>query len=321
MVTLGPTIDRPILSLADLEAYDPDAPAGRTERRFRCPICTPNGRHLAVNTQTGAWWCHRCLNYGLIRERWRNQPGVAAFRSVRKAPQSTLTPRTPPKPPEPDKWSWRAFWDACEPVSYTPGAAYLRGRGIADELAYEAGIRYADQFAVQDAAGKEWRRPERCILFPFRDRAGQVVAVNIRFIDVPSSDQKRKTVTLGPRNLGAVMVRDPLHRDPIVVVEGPIDALSLTMVGVPALALVGTAGTGWLPEACVLRNVAIALDHDERGDGGAERLRGLLTPVGARLARWRPASKDWNDDLRAVGPDVLRERIETLCAQDFLLTK
>jgi hypothetical protein len=321
MVTLGPVTDRPILSLADLEAHDPDAPSGGRERRFKCPLCTPAGRHLALNVETGAWWCHRCLNYGLIRERWRNQPGAAAFRSVKRAPQSTLTPCTAPKPPEPDKWSWRAFWEDCEPILWTPGAAYLRDRGIDDELAYEAGIRYADRFAVQDTAGKEWRRDERCILFPFRDRGGRVVAVNIRFIDVPSSDQKRKTVTLGPRNTGAFMgpvaVADPLKRDPIVVVEGPIDALSLTMAGVPALALVGTAGTGWLPEACVLKNVALALDNDERGNDGAERLRGLLAPVGARMTRWRPAAKDWNDDLRVVGPDKLRERIEALYSQTF----
>lgn len=321
--------DRPVLSLVDLEAHDPGAPSGGTERRFKCPLCTPAGRHLALNTATGAWWCHRCLNYGLISERWTNQPGAAAFRSVRKAPQSTLTSRTAPKPPEPDKWSWRAFWDDCEPITYTPGAVYLRDRGIDDELAYEAGIRYADQFAVVDTAGREWRRKERrewrrkerCILFPFTDRAGQVVAVNIRFIDVPSNDQKRKTLTLGPRNsgafMGAVAIADPLRRDPIVVVEGPIDALSLTMAGIPALALVGTAGTGWLPEACVLKNVALALDNDERGDGGAERLRGLLAPVGARLARWRPSAKDWNDDLRAVGPEALRVRIEELYARDF----
>ena len=114
------------------------------------------------------------------------------------------------------------------------------------------------------------------------------------------------------------MVCDPLRRDPIVVVEGPIDALSASsMAGIPALALVGTAGTGWLPEACVLKNVAIALDNDERGEGGSERLTGLLKPVGARMARWRPSSKDWNDDLRTIGPEVLRERIEHLCAQGF----
>src|SRR5215210_4508696 len=300
----GTVTDRPVLSLAELEAHDPSAPAGGTERRFKCPLCTPAGRHLALNTTTGAWWCHRCLNYGLIRERWRIQSGQPSQQRARKAPQSTLVPRTAPRPPEPDKWSWRESWGDAEPIAYTPGAHYLRDRGIDEELAREAGLRYADQFAVQDAAGREWSRAERCIWFPFMDRAGAIVAVNVRFIDVPSNDQKRKTVTLGPRNLGAVMVCDPLHRDPIVVVEGPIDALSLAMAGVPALALVGTAGTGWLPEACVLTNVALALDNDERGDGGSERLRMLLEPVGARLARWRPSAKDWNDDLRAIGPDA-----------------
>jgi hypothetical protein len=321
MGLLGRVDNRPILSLADLEAHDPEAPAGATERRFRCPLCTPKGRHLALNMATGAWWCHRCLNYGLLRERWRNQPGEAAFRSVRKVPRPSLAERLASKPLDPDKWSWRAFWADCESITYTPGAAYLRDRGIDDELAYEAGIRYADRFEVRDTEGKAWTREERCILFPFRDRAGQVVAVNIRFIDVPSSDQKRKTVTLGPRNSGAFMgpigVADPLRRDPIVVVEGPIDALSLAMAGVPALALVGTAGTGWLPEACVLKNVAIALDNDERGQLGAGRLCGLLTPVGARIARWLPETKDWNDDLRTIGPEALRLRIEDLYAQTF----
>lgn len=300
---------RPILSLADLEAHDPAAPAGRNERRFRCPLCKPDGRHLALNVDTGAWWCHRCLSYGLLRERWRNQTAQPDLRIARKTPRSTLTPPAPPRPAEPDKWSWRETWDDLEPITYTPGAAYLRGRGIADEVSYAAGVRYADQFVVHDTEGKEWRRNERCIWFPFVDRSGAVVAVNVRFIDVPSSDQKRKTVTLGPRNAGAFMVGDPLRHDPIVVVEGPIDALSLAMAGAPALALVGTAGTGWLPEACVLRNVAIALDSDERGDLGADRLRALLAPVGARVVRWRPAAKDWNDELRATGADALRGRL------------
>jgi hypothetical protein len=313
----GPVTNRPILSLADLESHDPGAPSGGSERRFKCPLCTPAGRHLALNTTTGAWWCHRCLSYGLIREKWTNQSGQPGQRAARKVPRSTLTPRTEPKPPELDKWAWRAFWDECEPITYTPGAAYLRGRGIDDDLAYAAGIRYSDTFAVLDSEGRAWRRTEHCILFPFQDRAGRVVAVNIRFIDVPSGEQKRKTVTLGPRNLGAFMPLGPLKRDPIMVVEGPIDALSLCMAGIPALALVGTAGTTWLPEACVLKNVAIALDSDERGEAGAERLRTLLAPVGARMARWRPEAKDWNDDIRAVGPEVMRQRIEDLHTRDF----
>ena len=40
------------------------------------------------------------------------------------------------------------------------------------------------------------------------------------------------------------LVGDPTAGTGHLVVEGPIDALSLTMAGIPALALVGTAGTG-----------------------------------------------------------------------------
>ncbi len=50
----------PILSLADLEAYDPRATERGRERRFLCPCCGDgkprNAAHrsLSLNTQTGA---------------------------------------------------------------------------------------------------------------------------------------------------------------------------------------------------------------------------------------------------------------------------
>ncbi len=56
--------DRPILTLADLEAFDPRAPARGKERRFCCPLPACQGkrldgthRSLSVNVESGAWHC------------------------------------------------------------------------------------------------------------------------------------------------------------------------------------------------------------------------------------------------------------------------
>jgi phage/plasmid primase-like uncharacterized protein len=302
--------NRVALSLAEIQSSDPHPRTSAGRMRFACPLCRSAGRHLAVDDITGRWRCWRCQSYGIIRERWADRGETsrldlaAAFGSTAEAALAArkLAERRPvaQEPPPDDRWPWRPAWDDAEPITYTPGAAYLRTRGIDEELAYQAGVRYADRFL--------WRR-ERCVIFPFRDRAGAIVAVNARFIDVPSSDQKRKTLSRGPRSLGAFMTPGALEHAPVVVVEGPADALSLAMAGIPALALVGTSGTDWLPEACAGKQVAVALDNDERGEDGSLRLARLIAQRGGRPFRCRPSAHDWNDELREHGAAALRSAV------------
>jgi DNA primase len=113
-----------------------------------------------------------------------------------------------------------------------------------------------------------------------------------------------------------------LDASPVVIVEGPLCALTLALVGVPAVALMGTTTPKWLPRALALRRVVLALDSDEAGD---RAVRDTLTPafgiVGATVERWRPAgAKDWNDVLRSGGTAVLRaalppESLSTVAAE------
>ncbi len=67
--------DRPVLSLAELEAYDPRAPfRGGKERRFCCPLpaCAEKRidaahRSLTANVETGAWHWWRCGAAGKLQ--------------------------------------------------------------------------------------------------------------------------------------------------------------------------------------------------------------------------------------------------------------
>lgn len=64
------------LTLAQLEEFDPRAPYWHArERRFACPTddCSDKRvdsahRSLSANTDTGAWYCHRCGNSGILGE-------------------------------------------------------------------------------------------------------------------------------------------------------------------------------------------------------------------------------------------------------------
>src|SRR5687767_14105972 len=74
---MSTALDRPVLSLADLEGYDPFAPELGVERDFLCPLpaCsekTGGARHrsMSVNVASGLWYCHRCQARGKLRERW-----------------------------------------------------------------------------------------------------------------------------------------------------------------------------------------------------------------------------------------------------------
>ena len=77
MVALVPCVARqpsPVLTLAELEAADPRAPAGGRERRFACPLPSyadkPRDaahRSISLNVATGEWTCYRCGAGGRLR--------------------------------------------------------------------------------------------------------------------------------------------------------------------------------------------------------------------------------------------------------------
>jgi hypothetical protein len=159
-------------------------------------------------------------------------------------------------------------------------------------VAAAAGVLYAASWCGRPA-----------VVFPLRDRMGAVVGAESRYVD--GRDQP-KARTGGEKRLGVFATPGALVAEPVVVVEAPIDALSLAAAGMPALALGGTSAPDWLARAVAFRRVSLGLDADEAGDRAAPALAVELGSLGAVLERWRPVGvKDWNDALRAHGAAAL----------------
>lgn len=308
----APVSNRTVLTLAEVEAFDPNPTTSAGRRRFACLLCRSDGQHLAVDDDTGRWRCWRCQAYGIVKEHWHAQGEAAALSAAvafgsaaessgaatrmaerRQAATTRLTPKD-------ESW-WRRYCESSLPLAGTPGEVYLAGRGIPLRVAELHGVRY----------GRRFLQARECVLFPFVDRERKkVVAVNARYLD--GNTTRDKTQTAGPRSQGAVWSPGALAHDPVMVVEGPLDALSLFTAGVPALALVGTAGTHWLPDACVGKNVAVALDNDEQGDAASVRLATQIAAAGGRPYRCRPSLNDWNDMLMSIGAEALAQQFGTV---------
>lgn len=294
------------LTLTELEFHDPRSPRGRRQRRFLCPLCgydKPRDsahRSLSLNTDTGAWICHRCGESGLLGEYWSQPFGHQNLRSrligkvvfsssVAQTSGSTLYRR----------FDWRRVWHSSSRLLGTPGAIYLKHRGILTQFAETCGVRFSAAW---------YGRP--AVLFPVNNADGNLVAVSGRFVDGCRSS---KTLSAGRKSLGVFSASD-LRTAPIIsIVEGPIDALSLALCGLPATAMIGTSWAEWLPASLASKLVYIATDADEPGDEAAGQLSQALLPFACRALRLRPhVGKDWNEVLVQRGPWALRRLLRDL---------
>lgn len=103
-------------------------------------------------------------------------------------------------------------------------------------------------------------------MFPVYDRVGDLVAIQGRVIG--TEEYGPKVLARGDLIAGVFFrsSQDALAQSLVVIVEAPIDALSLAAAGVPAIALCGTAIPRWLPSSVAFRRVVLAFDADKAGD-------------------------------------------------------
>ena len=177
------------------------------------------------------------------------------------------------------------------PLAGTAGEAYVEGRGIPRAVADDAGVRYAGDFAGRPA-----------LLVALRNREGELRSVHGRYLQTRRGEEKMLTVGLGG---GAVGVRGGWRAEPLVLVEGLFDALSLAACGCPALATVGRWAP-WLPAAAAGRRVWLAFDAGRPGEKEVLHYRRQL--AASRVRRLPPPLRcqDWNTALVKRGPCALR---------------
>jgi Toprim-like len=282
----------PPLSLADLEAFDPHSQGRGAELVSRCPFCQAREKSFHYNVETLTFNCKRssCKVRGAFTDKTYDK----AHRRRVVVPGSLRHMQPPSEPPT--AATWREHCQGFKALPGTPGAAYLQSRGIITEVLplIACGSFYHPLFYFG-------QRP--AVVFPFRDKAGEPVAVAARFID----GKPKGHLTLGPKSSGAFITNPAVWTSPVIVLtEAPIDALSLAACGVPAVALGGTEAPQWLPGACVFKSVVLAFDNDENGagDNAAAKLAPVLQSYGAKTARLKPrGAKDWNAMLQ--GSDIV----------------
>ena len=177
--------------------------------------------------------------------------------------------------------------DRAQPLAGSDGQAYVERRGIPLDIAAAAGVRFCPDWAGRPA-----------VLIALRDRDGEIASVHGRYLHNVRGQDKMLTIGAGG---GAISVLGGWRSDPLIVVEGLFDALSLAVCGHAAVATIGR-DVPWLAAIAAGRAVHIGFDGTRPGEREAARLAAAL--VGARVHRLPPPPrcKDWNTALVKRGP-------------------
>ncbi len=163
------------------------------------------------------------------------------------------------------------LWRRSAALVGTPAEAYLARRRVPLEVAVAAGVRFTGDLNGRPAVLARLIGPE-----------GEPRAVHGRHLHDRRGEGKMFTVG---RAGGVFPVIDGLRADPLVLVEGLFDALSIAAGGLPCAATIGR-WVDWLPELARGREVWIAFDGNRPGDRSA---RGFAVSLGgSRCRRLRP---------------------------------
>ena len=186
-------------------------------------------------------------------------------------------------------------WDFClrgsSMLEGTVGASYLLQRGIPEEVATAAGVRFS-------ASWTGFNQP--CIVFPAVDVQGRQIAAQASSI---TTEEKRSEGSIG---LGLFTTPGALSEPVIILASSALDALSFAACGVPALALFGSVLREWLLPALSWRTVLLAFDADDAGDKAAASWTDATALYGVKVYRLRPVgARTWNEVLTIYGKDAL----------------
>ncbi|MHB9133644.1 MAG: toprim domain-containing protein [Armatimonadota bacterium] len=193
----------------------------------------------------------------------------------------------------------------------TPGEAYLATHGIDIRIACDAFVQYHPEFGM---IGRE------SLLFPLvGPMHGAGVGRYALHIDgIPVDTWYHADDEIGCQSWdlpagGIFLTVNALGTGRVVIVQRPLDALSLAMCGVPALATCGYEDRlNWLPERLQgAKIIYLAYDDTREGNRLAWSLCKRLKSTGARIHRLKSTrwGGDWNAALVTHGPQILREAL------------
>lgn len=282
---------------------------GRKMRAY-CPFHGgDHQRSMAVNKETGRFHCYQCGAWGYTqeaRERWRadrGQPG--RIRGVVDRTTPILVPREV-EPARPDLAQLLLAYSVAliKATPEDPGPGYLAERRIPLPLACRYGLGYAALGKwAHEANGKlvrQWGHGR--IAVPQHRPDGKLVNLYGRAIEfgLDRVGELRHDHLPGAKGyFNATAIRD--LDGPVVVCEGPFDALSIIAAGhARTVAIFGVNGWRW-DWARDVQEIVLALDADQAGQDAwrdiarGARLRGKtvsVLPASAYGGR-KDASEAW----------------------------
>jgi DNA primase len=133
------------------------------------------------------------------------------------------------------------------------------------------------------------------------DRDVRLVSVHGRYLETLRGQDKM--FTIGPGG-GVASTGAGWRGEPLILVEGIFDALSLAVCGWDSVATIGRWAP-WLPEACAGRNVWLAFDANAPGEEAAACYIQRLPRSMPRRLLPPPHCKDWNTALLKRGPAAI----------------
>jgi len=181
------------------------------------------------------------------------------------------------------------------PLMGTPGQAYVERRCVPVEIAEAAGARFDPDFAGRPA-----------VLVAMRDHGDNLTAVHGRYLHATRYQNKMLTVGTGG---GAVALLDGWRSEPLILVEGLFDALSLAVCGWASVATIGRPASG-LAEVTFDKVVWAAFDAGRSGEANVTTLRDQLPHALVRRLPPPPRCKDWNTALVKRGPAVVTKWLQ-----------
>ena len=203
----------------------------------------------------------------------------------------------------------RRLWEACRPLAGTRAEAYLRARGI--EPGTRPGLRFHPALHYRDEGGF---RALPALVAAVTTPQGELSGIHRTWLD-PCAPAKAPVAhprkALGPVYGHAVRLQAGALRAPLLVGEGLETVLSVltALPGLRGAAALSAPGLGAFPPPDRVERVLIARDNDHAGERAAERLECRCRELGVDVTVITPEGGDFNDDLLALGPAALAERI------------
>lgn len=233
-----------------------------------CPLHDDRTPSFSFNVSTGLWICFGCgqkgnaeqlaarLRVGLSATRTPPETLVRLSRATRRMRGSNL--------PIVDE-------RVLERFTQHP---YWSGRGLSDKTIIRFSLGFDPRIDM--------------VTIPTRNSYGELNGIIYRRIDnrtpkyiYPTGFEKNKT-------LYASWAVRKSEEETIALVEGPVDALSLWDIGIPAIAILGSRislGQIKLLQSLVVRTVVVMTDNDDAGKTASSQVTMALKHTGIQTKR------------------------------------